>query len=298
MKLTETEFVLLDVETCNPNDPQVIELAGLRFVAHRPLEADHFKETFIYPNMKIDPTTQSVHHIGDDDVVNAPLLSEVDEEWGQWVADRTIIAYNSDFDRTSLRNTSLFHKNWMDAYRASMHFWSLGMENDDGFPLTSLKQQELRYWLKLPTIMGDAHRAAADIQVTAYILERIIDKYLDCGHPDDYDSFVAFIEGPIFHDTLPLGGRPYQGKRVHEVEDWALKKAFDPDNDMHEGFKKFNMLDCLLPEYISRFGHTPQQAPKPRKKTPKLTDGVVIPAPFKPASSPPKPTTGPRWKRS
>lgn len=291
MKLTESEIVLLDVETCNPQTPKVIELAGLRWKMGRPIAAAHFKETFIDPGQKVDPATQSVHHISDKDLEGAPRLEDIQDEWKDWVGDRIIVAYNSEFDRTALSSTPLFDCSWLDAYRAAMHFWSLGQENDDGFALSSLKQQELRYWLKVPEVLGDAHRAAADIQVTAYVMERIMQNYLECGQKDSMESFVSFVNGPICHDTFPIGGKIFQGKRAEDVPDWALRKAFDEESDWHAPFAKFNVLDCLRPEFVRRFGVTPE------KPQPSRSSG------FKPAiktqQPPPSSSPGPdRWKRT
>lgn len=258
MKLTDAEFVMLDTETCHFDDPQVIELAGLRWKYQRTVEFSDFKETFVDPQRKIDPASRAVHHISDADIEGAPLLSDIGQEWSEWCGSRVIVAYNADFDKKALRNTPLADHPWLDAYRAAMHVWSLGMENKDGFALKSLQQQELRYWLDVPSVMGDAHRAAADIQVTGHIFSQIVERYLECGQPDDLQAFMDYINGPILHDTIPIGGMPYRGKRPEEVVDWALKKAFDSSSDMYPVFEKFNVLDCLRPEFIRRFGHAPQ----------------------------------------
>lgn len=257
MKLTQTQFIMLDTETTHQDDPKVIELAGLRWMYKRPIEYTHFKENFINPRCKIHPASMAVHHILNEDVEDAPFIEEIQDEWGQWVGNDIIVAYNSDYDQGVLSQTPLFNKKWLDAYRMAMQFWSVGQLNEDGFPLTSLKQQELRYWLNLPKTSGEAHRAAADIQVTAFVVERVISMYLECGLPDDLQSFVDYINGPICHQTIPIGGRPYGGKTPEEIEDWAIKKAFDPTNDLFEPFKKFNVHECLLPEYLKRFGKEP-----------------------------------------
>jgi len=298
-KLTDFQFILLDVETCNFEDPKVIELAALLWSHGRPIRAQDFKETYVNPGQKIDPASQSVHHISNKDIDGAPFLSEIDQEWTEWALEeeRIIVAYNSEFDRTSLRTTGLFPLRWMDAYRGAMHFWSIGDKNKDGFPLTSLKQQELRYWLDLPNVTGDAHRAAADIQVTAHILSRMIDIYLECGHPNDITAFTNFINGPICHSVIPIGGKPYQGKTPEEIDDWAIKKAFDPENYAHESFKKFDILDCLRPEYIRRFGKEPEKIKKIETKSLSFTDARIknehkLPPAEK---APPSPS---RWKRS
>lgn len=304
MKLTQTQFVMLDTETTHQDAPKVIELAGLRWVYGRPIHYSHFKETFVHPQCKIHPASMAVHHILNEDVADAPALGEIVEEWDEWVGDDIIIAYNSDYDQGVLAGTPLHGKQWLDAYRMAMHFWSLGQQNDDGFELTSLKQQELRYWLNLPKTSGDAHRAAADIQVTAFVVERVIAMYLECGFPDDKQAFVDYINGPICHQVIPIGGRPYSGKSPEQVEDWALKKAFDPTGDLFAPFKKFNVHECLLPEYLKRFGKEPsavladqrqKQAKELEAKQPAKTKGFN-PTVIKPATST-SPGGAKKWQR-
>lgn len=295
MKLTETVFVMMDTETTDPNHPKVIELAGLRWSY-----ADGFlegKETFVHPGEKIHPASMAIHHIRNEDVAGAPRMEEIDREWDEWVGDSIILAYNSDYDQGVLSSVALGQKTWMDVYRMAMHFWSFGQLNDDGFPLTSFKQQELRYWLGVPPTTGDAHRAMADIQVTAHIVHRVIDKYLECGLPDDLNSFINYVNGPIVHMVLPLGGRFYAGKTPDQLEDWALKKAFNKKNDLYDVFKKFNIHECLLPEYIKRFGEDPEGPPKVAPAAPQETPSRSYLA-EKPASSAPQSATAGRWRRS
>lgn len=256
--LDVARFIILDSETTGSNPNKAVELAALDWTFGRPMESEHFLETYIDPQQKIDPASQAVHHIMDEDVVGAPLLEDVAPDWSTWVGDSPILAYNAPFDRQVLASTPLYDKRWCDVWRAAMHVWYIGQENEDGFKLTSFKQQELRYWLKVPKTSGDAHRAAADIQVTAMILDRIIQVYLACGNPATQEAFLDWVEAPIQHLTLPIGTAQFLGKTPEQLEDWALKKAFDPDYFLFESFVKFNVHECLLPEYQRRFGGDPR----------------------------------------
>ena len=117
MKLTETQFVMLDTETTHQDDPKVIELAGLRWVYNRPIEYTDFKENFIYPGCKICPASMSVHHILNEDVEGAPLIEEIQDEWDEWIGRDPIVAYNSDYDKGVLSKTPLFDKQWLSLRR-------------------------------------------------------------------------------------------------------------------------------------------------------------------------------------
>lgn len=317
-RLVDTRLIMLDTETTDMADPKVVELAAMSWFYGTPIKPSDFKESFIHPGCLIDPASMSIHHILNEDVADAPHLDEVDAEWTEWVDDSVIVAYNSAFDHGVLKTTGMNDKPWFDAYRMAMHFWSLGQENDDGFPLTSFKQQELRYWLKLPKTYGDAHRAAADIQVTALVVSRGMDSYLACGKEDSWEAFRAYVMAPIQHATIPIGGRPYAGKTPEDLEDWALKRAFDPNNAMFEPFQKFNVHECLLPEYLKRFSHEPpallearaqaenavadraqRKSFSPRRVTSAPTDHAdKASAPSATSSAlPSTPATGSRWSR-
>ena len=254
--LSQARFIILDTETTG-TPPKAVELGAVEWTAGQKMRPEHFQETYINPQEKISPVTQAVHHILDEDVADAPLLSEVEQAWGEWVGDSPIVAYNSDFDRGVLEGTSMHPKRWVDAWRAAMHVCYIGQENEDGFALTSFKQQELRYWLKLPKTFGDAHRAAADIQVTAHLLDRVIQTYLECGNEDTQQAFLDWVDSPIQHMTLPIGGIHFAGKTPEQLADWALRKAFDREYFLFDGFSKFDVHGCLLPEYQKRFGTDP-----------------------------------------
>lgn len=271
MKISDYRFVFLDTETTTQihqktddenNFPLIIEIAGLKWNYKKEISYTDFKEDFVNPGCKIHPASMAIHHITNEQVKNAPSLKEIEHEWEDWVDSCAIVAYNSDYDRHALKNTSLYQKEWIDAYRIAMHFWSINDLNNDGFPLLSLKQQELRYWLNLPSVTGDAHRAGADIQVTALIVERAIELYLECGFPDDIEYFKKFIQQPIQHKVIPMGSKIFMGKKAEELENWALKKAFNPQDPFYESFKKFDVLSYLYPEYVKRFGEEPNKEKK------------------------------------
>ena len=254
--LDQARFIILDTETTVQNK-KVVELAGLDWVYGREMSPDHLQETFVNPEQQIDPLSQSVHHILDEDVADAPVLSEIAPAWSEWIGDSVVVAYNAEFDQEVLSSTDISKKVWIDAWRATMHIWYIGQENEDGFALTSFKQQELRYWLKLPKIFGDAHRAGADIQVTAHLMSRVIDVYLECQNEPYLEDFINWVNGPIIHMTIPVGGSHFAGKRPDQLEDWALKKAFDKTYFIFDAFAKFNVHECLLPEYQRRFANDP-----------------------------------------
>lgn len=252
--LTRVRFCILDTETTGP-DPdkdEVIEVAARGWSLDRKVKFPRIFEAKIDPGCKIPPGASAVHHITDEDVAGAPRLSEVIPELCEFMGDSPLVAFNSEFDRKMLRGTPLNSCYWLDVYRLAMRTWHIGQENEDGFALTSFKQQELRYWLGLKRVPGDAHRAAADIMVTGLVFQVAAEKYLAAGLPDDFDAFADWLRSPIQHITIPLGPFGTMGKKPEDLEDWQLKKMMDPQGAMFHTLQSFNVLDCVRPEYDRR----------------------------------------------
>jgi exodeoxyribonuclease X len=268
-KLTDVKFIILDTETTGANveTAHVIEVAARAWSLGKYKKFPRVFETKVDPGVKIPPSSSAVHHITDRDVAGCPVLEEIVPELMTVIGDAPIVAFNSEFDRKMLRGTPLYDRYWVDVYRLAMRTWHVGEVNENGFALESLKQQELRYWLGLREVGGDAHRAAADILVTGLVFQTAADRYLKSGMADDYDGFIEWLESPIFHKTIPIGARGVAGKQPEDLEDWQLKKMFDPTNEMRESLTRFNILDFARPEYMRRqlgdtySGKTPPRRP-------------------------------------
>lgn len=270
-KLTDMKFILLDTETTgiDPQRDHVIEIAARGWSLNKRKKFPRTYSMLLNPGdgVKIPPNTSAVHHITDADVADMPTLADEEGAIKGFVQGYPIVAYNAEFDRGML--PFLKDHQWLDVYRMAMHLWSIGEENEDGFPLTSFKQQELRYWLKLGKIEGDAHRAAADIMVTGLIFQKAAQKYLDMGHPNDYAAFVDWVNSPILHQTIPFGYKSVVGKKPAELTDQQLKNMFDKSSDMYASYERFNVLEFLRPEHMQRTlrRHTEQVPPEATRKS-------------------------------
>ena len=263
--LTSTRFALLDTESTgsDPTQAQVIELAARIWFLDPGHKSPYVLESYVNPQCKIPPASMAVHHITNRKVENAPLLGEVMPSFVDLIGNAIPVAYNSEFDRTILRGTPLHNRYWVDVYRLAMKTWSIGELNTDGFALESFKQQELRYWLGLRDVVGEAHRAAADIFVTGLVFQAAVSRFLGAGMPDDADRFLRWLEEPIMHKTIPFG--PSAGKIPEDLEDYELRRAFDPANRMRESLVRFNVLDFLRPEMMRRALSELPQAPRARR---------------------------------
>ncbi len=269
--IDEVRFVLLDTETTGTEETaKILEVAARGWSTHPTRVYPKPYEALVNPGagVLIPPGSSAVHHISDVKVSKAPLLEGVLPDFLRYIGDSPIVAFNSDYDQGMLKETPLGDHLWLDAYRMAMHMWSLGEKNKDGFPLTSLKQQVLRYWLGLPEIAGDAHRAGADIMLTGLVFQEIVKKYKQMGYSSRFGDFVEWVRSPILHTTIPIGSSAFLGKTPEEIETWALKKAFDPTDSMYASFQKFNIHDALQPEYSRRLGMEPAKPSAGSRRSP------------------------------
>lgn len=271
--LTEARFVIIDTESTSP-DPEsrgpapetdrAIEVAARIWYLNRRHRAPFVFERYVDPGCLVSPSSMSVHHITNEDIAGAAPLAKVMEEMMEMAHAAIPAAYNSEYDRKILRGTPLHNCYWLDVYRLAMKTWHIGQKNADGFPLTSFKQQELRYWLGVRKTPGEAHRAAADIHVTGLILQLAVDKFLASGMKDDLRTFLRWVEEPILHKTIPFG--PCAGKTPEELEDYEIKRLFDASNRMHETLVRFNVLDMVRPEMMSRALSAKSKGKRSREK--------------------------------
>ena len=250
--LTEHRFVMLDTETTglDPEKDRVIELAmrawrvkDERTLAEKSKAMDERYESLFDPGCKLPPVSMATHHIIPSMLQGAPRLEDCQSEIRRFVGDSIIIAYNADYDKSMM--PCLQDKTWIDAQRLAMHVWHIGQENEDGFPLTSFKQQELRYWLGFYEVDGDAHRADADIQVTGLIWNKGIEILLAQGFPDDLAMFTSLMSAPIPHKTMPFG--PFAGRCPEELTGEELRQCFYQDGRYYQGYEKFGVLERLRP---------------------------------------------------
>lgn len=99
-KLIEDGALILDTETTGLSiEDEIIEIAILNSAG------DLLYNQGVKPSQPIPPEVTAIHGITDADVENCPTWPDVWPIVRDWIADRTIIAYNAPFDRDMLSNT-------------------------------------------------------------------------------------------------------------------------------------------------------------------------------------------------
>ncbi len=138
------KFVVIDVETANPQMSSICQIGVVGFDGGRSVFADSL---LIDPEDYFDPFNQSIHGIGPDRVVGAPTFASAHG----WIAERLqgqIVVSHSAFDRTALQRACSRYAvddvvcRWLDSLRVARRAWpdlpyGYGLKNlADNFGIT------------------------------------------------------------------------------------------------------------------------------------------------------------------
>jgi exodeoxyribonuclease X len=176
--------------------------------------------TFINPGMHIPPSASAVHHIIDEDVVDAPSLDQVlPRLLASTEADGGVafVAHNAEFEAAFLRDAGP----WLCTYRLALHLWP---------ELSSHSLQFLRYALGLnPGISRSepVHRAGADVAVTLPLLARALDKVPEkWPRVKTVGDLIDAIESPALLHRIPFQSSnfmPFEAAEISFLE-WIIDR--------------------------------------------------------------------------
>lgn len=181
-------FQVIDVEHTGEDeqaDQALIEVGWVTLVADEAridvLDVDpHAGALLLNPGRPIPPESMGVHHIMDDDVLDAPAWRDVADQVFANPVDY-YVAFSGDEAETFAQWTG--GKPWIDVRKAALRMW-------DDAPKHNL--QTLRYWRNpygmVRARARPAHRAYPDAYVTAYLLKAL---FQDGANLDDMLEWSA-----------------------------------------------------------------------------------------------------------
>jgi exodeoxyribonuclease X len=211
-------FVIMDTET-NGLDPSVHGPCEVAMLKIEKGEVMPPKSWYVKPALPIPPHVQAVHHISNNDVADAPSMEELAPVFQEFCKDAIIIAHNAPFDKGMMPCLQDRKFRWADNLRLARHVWPLGSVNPEtGHQLNAHKNKILQHWLNLDVdTMGQAaHRAQADILVTAQVFIRGVNEYLlTIDYVPNYDYFLKYLESPCPQEFMPYG--PHKDQPITEV---------------------------------------------------------------------------------
>lgn len=210
-------FVIMDTETngLDPSIYQPCEVAMLKMVNGVVQEPYSW---YIKPNLPIPPHVQAVHHISNEEVANAPMMEELEKTFQDFCIGSVIVAHNAPFDFGMMPCLQDKKFNWVDNLSLARHQWPLGTTGPKGHPLTAHKNKILQHWLnlKVDTMGQAAHRAQADILVTAEIFREGVNSYLlNLDRVPSAKEFAQYLDTPCQVDVMNFG--PYKDQLIKDV---------------------------------------------------------------------------------
>jgi len=211
--VADTETTGVDTKTC-----KVVEVACISDVDG----VRYGYETFVNPGEPIPPEVSAIHHICDEDVVDARPWEVVKPELSGWLNHRGITilcAHNVEYDSAVLGLGP--DQVWICTYKCALRQWP---------DAPSHKNEVLKYWLGLGnrgrSHSHAAHSALHDCTTTALILEELL-KY------QSIETLIEWSSGPKMFAKIAFG--KHAGKKWSEIDTgylmWMTKQA-DMDKDI------------------------------------------------------------------
>ncbi|MDY5585151.1 MAG: 3'-5' exonuclease [Arcanobacterium sp.] len=166
----QSAYAVIDLETTglNPSLDEILEIAVIQLDYELNTVAKW--STLIKPSGKVQGT--KIHGITDDDVKDAPSLTEVSQKLLSQIRGKILVAHNANFDSSFLQKFSpvlpafkaLTRKNFVCTMEQSYLYTPPGSHS-----LFNLAKR-----LGLPNIPTTQHRAEADASVTAELFRWLV----------------------------------------------------------------------------------------------------------------------------
>jgi DNA polymerase III epsilon subunit family exonuclease len=171
-------FTVFDVETTgmSPVYERIVEIAALR------IDKDGSEKRFstlVNPGKRIPYAASRVHHITDAMVCTAPSFHTVGEAFLEFIEGSTLVAHNAAFDLRFLQESLA---------RCGLPLWdgdtldTLKLARGVYPGLRSYKLQDLRITLDLECAGGVAHRAGSDVEWTAVLLRKALNRLYESAN--------------------------------------------------------------------------------------------------------------------
>ena len=263
--IKDERFVIFDTDTTGINengDDRPIELALVKWSLEKGV-IEKPKSWLINPQKLIHPSAMAVHGISDEELLDKPTLEQILPEVHAYIGNSTLVAHNIDFDLDMLPTFKENSNSKLDTLRFAKKIYKLGDIGHKGHDLRSYKSQELRYWmgLNVDTMGLSAHRAAADILVTAHVFSNLLNKYLEQTNNSTTEELEQFISAPVLLEKMTFGKLKDQSiketittemKSPRSYYSWLLKEIgaekmkIDPD------------LQYSIEYYLKEQGYDPE----------------------------------------
>ena len=151
----------LDTETTGlSNFDEIIDLALIDS------DGTELINTLIRPTIPIHAKATEVHHISNEDIIDAPGFNEIMINLVKLTEDRLVLIYNTDFDQRMLRQSAAAYKLKKPCVFCKVHC-AMKLHTQFYGRKTTLGEAAFNFGL----IGCDLHRASVDAQLCRQIVE-------------------------------------------------------------------------------------------------------------------------------
>lgn len=199
--LTETEFIVFDLETTglNPSQHEIIEIGAVKYQGGKKIAEF---ESFINPEVRIPAKITEITGINDRMVKNAPSLEKVINDFIEFAGAGVLVAHNADFDYGFIRTALEKLEIQKDDYTV---LDTLGLSRA---VVKDSKNHKLNTLAKYFDVdLENHHRALDDAAATAEVLANLLELIKDDGchnlsEINDYISKIDWKDLRPFHAVI------------------------------------------------------------------------------------------------
>lgn len=198
MNIKTAEFVVFDVETTglSPIDgDRIIEIAAMRVKSGQIVDKFY---SLVNPKRYIPPGASRVNNITDDMVLDAPTADIVLPKMINFIGGACVAGHNVKFDLNFLCHELSLSGRKLNDQTPAVDTLKMSREL-----LPYLSNHKLAYLARsLGVVVGETHRALADVEITVAVLLRLIDMACD-QNLNDVSKFLGQfgVEKPNFKLT-------------------------------------------------------------------------------------------------
>jgi DNA polymerase-3 subunit epsilon len=185
--IEEIEFSIFDTETTGlepRSGDRIVEIAAIRFKGRTHIGSF---QSLVDPQRPISAGAYQVNHIGQEELKNAPLMSDIAPLFFDFIKGSCLCSYNAPFDLEFLKQElMLCGREWPD--QAVVDILTMARRL-----LPRLSRYSL--WFVAETLgikKTQSHRALADVEMTLEVFYRLKD-ILASKTAVDFDSFVRLF---------------------------------------------------------------------------------------------------------
>ena len=214
-----TNIVVIDTETTglNPEEDRVVEIAAVRLFWNGEFyEVGTTRHCVVDPERSIPASASAVHHLTDEDVLDARKLPEA-LVYLELRPDDVLVAHNAHFDKGFL--PALKSHTWVCTWKAAQKVVS---------DAPSYGNQVLRYHLGLEVSggagrEGQPHSAGYDARTTAALMVLLLQR-------TTLTEMIRLTDAPVLLPRMPFG--KHRGMSFAEVpKDYLVWLKGRPDLD-------------------------------------------------------------------